>query len=250
MNTINDQIVEKKVRDDQALQYEKNRRKAYLRWFEILERHVLLRCLRGYEGKEVLDAGGGTGRLIQYILKKSPGAVLLDFSREELKIARQKVGNLKVIQGDIRDLPFQSSFDCIICTDVLQHIPKENLVQVFNNFKSGLKNEGELIFTIWNANSFQTIFEANPYGTFASGIPYRSFNERSLSELFRECNFTPTFWRGMGYCIYAVRKVRFTTKLYNLLGWLTFPLELILTRRYNPAINKYAMHHLIIGTFN
>lgn len=78
------------------------------------------------KGKWVLDAGCGSGRFAEIVLKTGANVIALDYSNavdacyENLK----QNENLLVVQGDIYNLPFErSSFDYVYSLGVLQHTP-------------------------------------------------------------------------------------------------------------------------------
>lgn len=74
------------------------------------------------ESGHVLDAGGGAGRYGIWLAGRGYDVTLVDLSREQVRIAREKadehgVGELITTQqGDIRNLPFGSEkFDAVCC---------------------------------------------------------------------------------------------------------------------------------------
>ena len=70
----------------------------------------------------VLDAGGGTGRVAQYLSGKVAQIVIADESLKMLREAQKKDG-LQPVVSDTEDLPFQNeAFDCIIMVDALHHV--------------------------------------------------------------------------------------------------------------------------------
>ncbi len=70
----------------------------------------------------LLDAGGGTGRMAQFMLDKSAGVVLADLSMEMLMEARGK-GELMRVCSHTEGFPFpDGSFSRILMVDALHHV--------------------------------------------------------------------------------------------------------------------------------
>lgn len=75
----------------------------------------------------VLDAGSGSGELSRYSSKLGGKVVSLDISRSYLSRVRGFVDNLVCASSDA--LPFRSeTFDVVISTDVVEHIPAYDTV--------------------------------------------------------------------------------------------------------------------------
>jgi SAM-dependent methyltransferase len=105
-------------------------------------------------GSWVLDAGCGGGRHLSEAFRyKNVHVVGIDMNREDatkakntLKIMRHEGedggGKGHVFLSDITRLPFaDSSFDCVICSEVLEHIPEHEkaiseILRVLKNGKS------------------------------------------------------------------------------------------------------------------
>ncbi|NQU73104.1 MAG: class I SAM-dependent methyltransferase [Candidatus Omnitrophica bacterium] len=97
----------------------------------------------------VLDAGCGSFRYVD--LKQNVYTVGIDVSEKQL----QKNANLnEKILGDLQtyDLP-ASSFDLIICWDVLEHLP--NPTKALLNFKNATKKGGIVILKLPNILSIK-----------------------------------------------------------------------------------------------
>lgn len=73
--------------------------------------------------QSILDAGCGSGALLQKLQRTHPDANLsgIDFSNEMLAKARKRVPGLNACQGNLNtQLPYpDEKFDCIVCTNAL-----------------------------------------------------------------------------------------------------------------------------------
>ena len=102
-----------------AENYENERHRGYHRLIDELE----LDLVRRYgAGKDVFEAGCGTGLLLRGAAEVARSAVGLDLSRGMLAPARAR--GLKVVQGSLTDVPLPSeSFDLVYSMKVLAHVP-------------------------------------------------------------------------------------------------------------------------------
>ena len=78
--------------------------------------------------KSILDFGGGTGLIALPLAKQSKSVTLVDIAEKMLEQARikvrnQKLENLHLIQQDILLKPLEQTFDLIIVSRVLHHMP-------------------------------------------------------------------------------------------------------------------------------
>lgn len=83
---------------------------------------ALLALLRLPVAGPVLDAGGGTGRVAQYLRGKAQPVVVADLSRQMLAQAKQKDG-LTLVCSHTEVLPFaDATIPRIIMVDALHHV--------------------------------------------------------------------------------------------------------------------------------
>ena len=76
---------------------------------------------------QVLDLGSATGGNTQYISSMGYDVTSVEYS--EIGVPIQKNKGISVIQADARDLPFpESTFDIVVCLDVIEHIAEDRLV--------------------------------------------------------------------------------------------------------------------------
>ena len=78
--------------------------------------------------KSILDFGGGTGLIALPLAKQAKSVTLVDIAERMLEQARikvenQKLENLHLIQQDLVLKPLEQTFDLIIVSRVLHHMP-------------------------------------------------------------------------------------------------------------------------------
>jgi ubiquinone/menaquinone biosynthesis C-methylase UbiE len=79
--------------------------------------------------RRILDVGSGAGQMLQHLVKYAdPGATLtgFDLSHKMLVRARHRLHSdrPRLVAADLTRLPFaDSSFDCLTCGYVLEHLP-------------------------------------------------------------------------------------------------------------------------------
>lgn len=78
----------------------------------------------------VLDAGGGDGYYTKLVSELTNAKVTLyDFDENALRSARINLQgkNIEILQGGVEKMPFpDNSFDKIILTEVMEHVPEED----------------------------------------------------------------------------------------------------------------------------
>ena len=97
--------------------------------------------------KSILDFGGGTGLIALPLAKQAKSVTLVDIAEKMLEQARikvknQKLENLHLIQQDLVLKPLEQTFDLIIVSRVLHHMP--NLDSSLAMFKAHLTLGGQL----------------------------------------------------------------------------------------------------------
>lgn len=97
--------------------------------------------------KSILDFGGGTGLIALPLAKQAKSVTLVDIAEKMLEQARikvknQKLENLHLIQQDLVLKPLEQTFDLIIVSRVLHHMP--HLDSSLAMFKEHLSPGGQL----------------------------------------------------------------------------------------------------------
>jgi 2-polyprenyl-3-methyl-5-hydroxy-6-metoxy-1,4-benzoquinol methylase len=131
---------------DRLINIRKNERNDF-RWQNL--RKIIKKCIAG---KQILDAGCGTGHLTIDLLKAGYEVTAIDSSPELIGLLRETIKNEKLhlttFITDIRNLNglIHEKFDTIVCLDVIEHIDTDEIV--LKNFRELLKSEGTLIISV------------------------------------------------------------------------------------------------------
>jgi 2-polyprenyl-3-methyl-5-hydroxy-6-metoxy-1,4-benzoquinol methylase len=95
------------------------------------------------------DVGCGTGKLLEFILKKySPKQIYgYDFSETVINYLKNKYSNISFYTHDLYN-PLDFKFDAIFCTEVLEHLlyPEKALKNIIN----AMSEKSSLIITVPN----------------------------------------------------------------------------------------------------
>lgn len=90
-------------------------------------RRLIFNLLKGLSFRTVLDAGCGTGVLLQRISQRYPGLQLTgsEYSPQGIELARKRLPDAAFRTLDLSRGSLEEKFDLITCIDVLEHIPDD-----------------------------------------------------------------------------------------------------------------------------
>jgi SAM-dependent methyltransferase len=110
------------------------------------------------DGYRVLEVGCGTGNVLRTLKKTCPRSLVvgMDLYSEGLTFARNR-SSCPLVQGDIEQPGFGTSFDLIGAFDVVEHLPDDLLV--FRSLHSMLKPGGVLLLTVPAHQSLWSYFD-------------------------------------------------------------------------------------------
>lgn len=127
------------------------------------------------KGKLFLDAGCGTGRVMEILVDWGAYVVGADLS-ESVDIAHHHMARYDkavVMQADIGDLPFRpEAFDMVISTGVLHHTPDTRLYA--SKLVPLIRPGGEFAIWVYDSRIFSRRKEWIP---FTSRVPHKAFND-------------------------------------------------------------------------
>lgn len=144
------------------------------------------------KGRElkILDAACGYGELYTLLrdARRAPGTVYnyigIDLDQEKLAVARLLRKNIDVREMDVRGvlagmLP-ERPFDVIVSSETLEHVQREEGIQLVNDFYSLLKDGGLLVMTV-----------PTPLNSLRAKRPFHMYEweEKELLDLVRNVGF-------------------------------------------------------------
>jgi SAM-dependent methyltransferase len=191
-----------------AAGYEAERHHGYHRLIDELE----LELVRKYgAGRDVFEAGCGTGLLLREAATFARSAVGLDLSRGMLGPARER--GLRVVQGSLTDVPLPTaSFDLVYSMKVLAHVPpiERALAELGRLVRPG----GHLLLEFYNPWSLRALAKrlAGP-GHIAAGTNESHVYTR-FDTLARARSYLPPDLEVVG-----VRGVRVVTPTSKVFAW-------------------------------
>ena len=142
-------------------------------------------------GSLVLDAGCGSGRHLR-ALAKLPNLNIIGIDRNGSDLNDALTGlknmpdalsdNYLVSRADIKKLPFASaSFDCVICSEVLEHIPEhENALKELVRI---LKPQGDLVVSVPRYFSEKICWLISPAYSSEKGGHIRIYKKKKLQKM-------------------------------------------------------------------
>lgn len=152
--------------------------------------------------EKFVDIGGGYGRLANEYLKHTKKAVIFDFSKTELKQAKETFGDkIETKAGDIYKLPFSDNeFDGLMMIRVSHHL--NNPSKAFKELYRVLKPGGTAVVEIANKRTIPKITrfifgrsKINPFDQSIANFPeinkdgFYNYHPKYIENLFQKVGF-------------------------------------------------------------
>lgn len=135
---------------------------------------------------KVLDAGCGAGVPISQTLSAHFEVTGVDFSEEQIELAKKNVPNAEFLCEDMTNLDFPgNSFDGITSYYAIIHIPREEHQQLLANFYRMLKPGGIALLCLGAEHLIDDIDE-NFLGT---RMYWSHFDTETYLKMLKECSF-------------------------------------------------------------
>jgi ubiquinone/menaquinone biosynthesis C-methylase UbiE len=182
--------------DDFSGWYERERHRGYHQMIDALEIDLALPYCAG---KDVFEAGCGTGLILKELARAARSATGLDLSPGMAKQARSR--GLKVALGSITALPFRDeSFDVAASFKVLAHLKDIRLA--LSELARVVRPGGVLILEFYNAQSLRYLAKrlAGPGKVAAHRHEGEIFTRWDTAETIRAHlpdSLTPESWHGV-----------------------------------------------------
>jgi len=159
---------------------------------------LLIRNSKLNLGDKILDAGCGIGLYgFEYALKNKVSVTGVDLSKDKIKNAEElkeslRINNIKFLRGDLTNLDFEDeSFDFVICSDVLEHIPNDQ--KAMKEIGRVLKKNGTLLLT-FPCDSKRSSQEMKKFGHVRPG-----YDKQMVNNLLRGSNLKIEKMQGYTY---------------------------------------------------
>lgn len=145
----------------------------------------LVNIVLSYKPKKVLDVGCGVGHLVNRLREAGVDAVGTDFSKALGTYWGNTVGKI-FFQADATKQPFEDKeFDLVISTDVLEHIPEEDIPMVVDELKRVGKKVVAFVAVEKALNRRQLLFHVTnkPLDWWVDNLPgIEVFNSREFDK--------------------------------------------------------------------
>ena len=141
---------------------------------------------------QVIDLGGGSGKVTKYLIDNNINGICYDFSEEMMKNALSFFPNLPYILDDILFLKrhFEnSSVDGIVALYSLFHIPKDDIKSLLTDIRDVLKTAGYFLssFQLGTGEEFVDEPYLNEKGNKVLFMNY--YSKKEILDLFNENDF-------------------------------------------------------------
>jgi len=152
--------------EDFALIYDQLMRDInYKEWFDYIQK-----LMRKYDIKpeKVLEMACGTGNLTEHLCRSGYDVTCFDLSEDMLSIAYDKLSsykNLLILKQNMVDFQINNNYDAVIsiCDSINYITEPGDLLKVFNNVYSHLKEGGIFIFDINSYYKLSNIIGNNTF---------------------------------------------------------------------------------------
>ncbi|MBN1258565.1 class I SAM-dependent methyltransferase [Candidatus Peregrinibacteria bacterium] len=114
------------------------------KYWDSFEQDALTPYIHAAQGKKVLDAGAGTGRLALRLKKAGAEVTALDISSDMLDLLQKKDPEITIVEGDVEAMPLpDGTFDMVFSSLTLVHL--KEIEPFLDECYRVLKDDGKLV---------------------------------------------------------------------------------------------------------
>lgn len=150
--------------------------KAYATWYK--------KFLPSNRDARILDIGCGMGHFLYFLKCEGYRNFLgIDISKQQIDFVKENITDSAVV-ADVLDFLGKEHFEVIVLNDILEHIPKNKLIEFLHMVSDSLENNGAVFIKVPNMS--------NPFGLKSRYITIThevGFTEYSLVEVLKTIGF-------------------------------------------------------------
>lgn len=144
----------------------------------------------------ILDLGGGTGKLTDLFRQKGHNAICYDFSKEMMRKSKEYFGELPYVLDDMLNITqhFKAKeFDGIIAFYSLFHIPREDVDNLFKDINYILNDNGIFCFVVQLGDGEDFIDEPYLKENGKNVLYFNFFTKQEIDRILINSNFEKIF---------------------------------------------------------
>lgn len=136
----------------------------------------------------ILDVGSGPGQFAKHMIVKGFEVVGIDFSKEMVRVSKDKVPSVDFRHMDMRQLDFPDNyFDGVFSAYSLIHIPSEEVLATLKGFHRVLKAGGYIEIAVQKGEADKIIDQ--PFMP-TEKMFFNFFTEERIANYLKEAGFT------------------------------------------------------------
>ncbi|VVB66516.1 Ubiquinone biosynthesis O-methyltransferase [Candidatus Gugararchaeum adminiculabundum] len=216
---------------------------AYNKWESVL----VFKYLGNPKNQKILDVACGVGRYTIPLAKAKAELVGIDISEQMLARCAEGLkenglqGRVRLLKTSASEIPLETTFDNILCMELLFHLPSDVQQKVVREFARLLKKDGHVMFTtsnnerVFGAKKTPTTWEEGYYCEFMDTATTLKMFEKEGFKI--EHVFSYTF-----SSLLLARFINFLKPLYPISTWLDWKVS-----RFGFMDRKLGNHFLVIA---
>lgn len=156
------------------------------------------------KSSHLLDVGCGNGSIVWWFQQLGySDAMGIDISGEQIEVGKG-LGVQNLVHGDLSELlkNRQKDFSIIISRDVIEHLNKQDVVEMLSQCYSALQHGGKLLLQVPNGES--PFFGRIRYGDFTHET---AFSQSSLQQLLKMAGFNKVACYSSGPVVMGLKSL-------------------------------------------